>query len=122
MIGSVRPIYLTANGITDGANTYPATPAHPVGSARVEARAGYAVGGIKGNGRGFKIVFMRIEGTRLNPTDRYESEWLGGQGGEETLLGGDGRPVVGIFGQAGGMVDSLGLVQLELKEKNEKKP
>ncbi len=119
LIGSVRPIYLTAEGISDGKTCGPAACA--VSSVRLEARPGYAVGGIVGkkdNAGGFKIVFMRIEGARLNPADRYETDWLGGPiATEEVTLGGDGRPVVGIYGQAGGMIDALGLVQLEVEEK-----
>jgi hypothetical protein len=71
---------------------------------------------------GFKIIFMRIEGSRLDPNDRYESPWLGGRGGgPERSLGGEGKPVIGIHGAVvghGGVraLGNLGLVQLDLEE------
>jgi hypothetical protein len=56
---------------------------------------------------------MRIRGERgLDPTDKYESPWVGGEGGDERMLGGDGRFVVGIHGRLGGYFDGLGLVLL----------
>jgi hypothetical protein len=63
----------------------------------------------------FKVIFMRIAGSPLDPNDRHQSAWLGGEGGgEETLLGGDGRPVIAIHGARGWVVDCLGLVQLDV--------
>jgi hypothetical protein len=52
---------------------------------------------------------MRIRGKRLDPNDSYESAWYGGSGGGETKLGGDGSPVVGVFGASGDYIDSIGL-------------
>jgi hypothetical protein len=66
---------------------------------------------------------MRIDGTRLNPKDSYESEWIGSQLGPEIRLGGDGRQVVGILGRAGQVIDALGLVQVDVELRKEgKKP
>src|SRR5205814_1409307 len=81
-IGSVQPIYLTGEGIREG-------PAFGTTAGRtlwrVAAKEGYAVGGIVAKPSnvvdGFKVVFMRIDGARLDPKDRYESAWLGGSGG-----------------------------------------
>jgi hypothetical protein len=115
-IRSVRPIYLSPQGIMDGASV-----GAPQGDQfHVKARKGYAVGAIVSKGGhavdGFKVIFMRIDGARLNPNDSYESDWIGGKGGgPETTLGGDGRPVIGIHGNQGGVVHSLGLVQLDLE-------
>jgi hypothetical protein len=64
---------------------------------------------------------MGIDGSRLDPNDRYESPWLGGRGGGgETSLGGEGKPVIGMHGTVvrhGGFraLDSLGLVQFDLE-------
>lgn len=82
-----------------------------------EAKAGYAVGGIvaKTGNRldGFKVIFMRRKGDHLDPTDSYESDWIGGTGGGERRLGCDGKRVIGIFGRSGAQMDALGLVQAE---------
>jgi hypothetical protein len=84
----------------------------------IVARPGYAVAGIIAHGGdrldGFRVVFMRIKGRGLDPSQTYESDWVGGQQGSVPIhLGCDGNPVVGLFGGAGDWVDGLGLVQLE---------
>ena len=94
-------------------------PSSQVRFASVLAKDGYAVAGIitKKNNLldGFKVIFMRMDGAKLNSKDSYESEWQGSTfGGEEIALGGDGRPVVGIHGRSGLVLDSLGLVQLDV--------
>ena len=81
------------------------------------AKPGYAVGGMIARGtdrlNSFKLIFMRFSGPRLISTDRYESGWIGTRGGgKETTLGGDGVPVLGYFGQAGGEIDAGGLLLL----------
>jgi hypothetical protein len=83
------------------------------------ARPGYAVGGLVARGTArveqMKVIFMRISGSRLIPTDSYESPWIGGGGGAgEVKLVGDGSPVVGLVGRRGGDVDALGLLYLKL--------
>jgi len=86
----------------------------------VVARPGYAVAGLIGRGtdrlNAFKLVFMRISGSRLVSSDRYESDWVGTRGGGEvTTLGADGTPVFGIYGQAGEEIDGAGLLLLGKK-------
>jgi hypothetical protein len=71
---------------------------------KVVAKPGYAVGAITcktGLGiDGLSVIFMKISGTRLDPTDSYQSQWIGGQGGgPPTKYGGDGTPVIGIIGK-----------------------
>jgi hypothetical protein len=89
------------------------------GGAEVEVKAkpGYAVGGLRLRGGdrvyALRVVFMKIVGPVLNPADSYESDWIIGNEADTKLLGGDGSPVVGLFGKAGGDVDSLGIVQLK---------
>jgi tetratricopeptide (TPR) repeat protein len=126
VIRGLQPIFLSATGASDGPGC-----GHCSGpSMRIVAKKGYAVAGIvakKTEGEillhGLKIVFMRIDGSRLDPKDSYESDWLGGQGGQDIRLGSDGRPIIGIFGRAGQAIDALGLVQLELDvPKGDKKP
>jgi len=82
----------------------------------IVANPGYAVGGIIAKGAagvdGLKVVFFRIRDGGLDRKDRYESDWYGGRGGgPETMLGGDGRPVLGIRGTADEDLIGLGLVQ-----------
>jgi hypothetical protein len=78
------------------------------------AKNGYAIGGLVGYGGdrvdGFKIVFMRLTPTGLDPNDSYESEVLGGSGGKEYRRMGGGKRVIGIFGRCGEELDSIGLV------------
>jgi hypothetical protein len=67
------------------------------------AKPGFAVGAVTvktgANADGLSVTFMRIKGDRLDPTDAYESEWVGDvRPGGKTILTGEGRPVVGIFG------------------------
>ena len=112
IVGSVQPIYRTPAGRTVGPRF--CNPGSP--ETVVEARDGYAVGGIvaKGGDRldGFKLVFMRLKGDRLDPNDRYESDWLCGRGGGgEAPLGCDGKLVVGLHGGTGLEFDGMGIVQ-----------
>ncbi|HUQ71984.1 MAG TPA: discoidin domain-containing protein, partial [Planctomycetaceae bacterium] len=121
VITSLQPIFLTRQSLTEGSCV-----GDPIGSSSsVVAKPGYAVGDIVmkyGSALdGFKIVFMRIDGARLDRDDRYESPWLGGRGGEpESSLGGSGSPITGIHGTVaehrGTLVPRrLGLVQLEVE-------
>jgi hypothetical protein len=62
---------------------------------------------------GFEITFMKIDGDKLDPKDSYTSGWIGENYSTRRVLGGDGQPVVGIFGY--GTISTfygLGLVQL----------
>jgi hypothetical protein len=113
-VKTVRPYYRTQDGVAPG--TVVGNTRGGRGGPTVLAKDGYAVGGIvaKGGRRldGFRLVFMRVQGDRLDPADHYESEWLGFPGGgPETLLGGDGRPVVGLHGRSGADIDAIGLIQ-----------
>jgi len=81
------------------------------------AKPGYAVGAllVKGGHRvdGLRCVFMRVDGDRLDLSDVYTGPWIGGRGGgAEELLGGSGRPVVGLVGRCGADLDAVGLLEL----------
>ena len=99
-IMTMRPIFQTEQGTVTG-------KVHGVPTAKrdcTEAKPGYALGALTvkaGLGvDGFSATFMKIRGDRLNPSDAYESSWFGGPGGSaKTVLGGDGTPVIGIFGK-----------------------
>ncbi len=46
-------------------------------------------------------TFMKVTDGKLDPTDKYESEWVGtDEKKKPTRLGGDGTPVVGIVGKS----------------------
>jgi hypothetical protein len=109
-VAGLKPVYLGPNGDVDGAQA----GGGGAGQA-VIARPGYAVGGMVARGtdrlNAFKLVFMKVSGTRLVVSDRYESDWIGTRaGGDEIRLGDDGTPVIGVFGKAGNEIDNAGLL------------
>jgi hypothetical protein len=112
VVKSVQPIYF-AGGRTVASKVY----GHEEGDTiAIEAKKGYAVAGIVAKGGdfvdGFKVIFMRIGKQSLDTTTSYESDWVGGQGGNpEKVLGGDGEPVIGIYGISGSDLNRLGLIQ-----------
>jgi hypothetical protein len=78
------------------------------------AKPGYAVGAINTHTGltvdGFEMVFMRIDGDRLNSGDSYNSPWLGDQqGGSPSDVSSEGKIPVGLQGRAGKEVYGLGL-------------
>jgi uncharacterized RDD family membrane protein YckC len=91
-------------------------------STVIQAQRGYCVSGIKLRTdnliRALSIQFMAIDGARLDPKRGYASEWIGDTSdGTETVLGGKGKPVLGIFGRKDEhRVCSIGLVLLKHKE------
>ena len=72
--------------------------------------------GIVGQGEGkvygFQVIFMRSRGSQRDRSARTESPWVGGHGGREVILGGDGSPVVGIYGNGTDAVERLGLIRI----------
>jgi hypothetical protein len=101
MIDSMRPIYLTAMGEIRGEQC----GGSPYST--LKAKPGFAVGAVFFRAtnknqlvRGFyqiEIVYMRIKGTRLDPSDSYnESYGFGPHGDVAGTLGGNGAPVVGV--------------------------
>jgi hypothetical protein len=110
-ISSTVPIYRSGSRLIEGATygqvTGPETTA--------VARPGYAVGGLKTRTGlsvdGFGMVFMRIKDGRLDPSDSYDSPWLGDtQGGSPGTVYSDGSLPVGLQGRAEKNVNALGLV------------
>jgi hypothetical protein len=98
---AVQPIYQTPNGEARGRKF--GTDFSNIVS--VKAKPGYAVGAINVKAgllvNGFEIKFMRIKGNALDPNDFYMSNWIGDKtgGSGPTLLGGDGKLIVGIVGK-----------------------
>ena len=108
-INVLQPMYRGPGGVVAGVSH----GGNPGTAVDVIAKEGYAVGAIIVRSGDWvdamRVVFMRIRGKRLDPSDSYESRWYGGSGGGETKLGGDGSPVVGVFGASGDNIDSIGL-------------
>jgi hypothetical protein len=98
---AVRPIY-RVNGKEEFGEQF---GKDLTGSVTLQAKEGYAVGGVTGRAgwwcNGFSLTFMKVkpDGT-LDPKDSYESEWVGSTGNEEVhRVMSDGPPVVGIVGK-----------------------
>jgi hypothetical protein len=84
------------------------------------AKPGYAVGAINTHTGltvdGFEMVFMKIDGDRLDPEGSYKSPWLGDEkGGSPSDVSSNGKVPVGLQGRAGKEVFGLGLIVAEEK-------
>ncbi len=127
IVRSVQPKYLTPAGKVIGkvygrGSSSKAQPEFLAEYLDLEAKEGYAIGAIVAKAGaivdGFRVVFMRIKGDRLDPSDKYESRWFGGRGGcAETILGGDGKPVIGVHGRCGADLNAIGLIFDEVPAK-----
>ena len=84
----------------------------------VKAKPGYAVGAIYVRGGGgfdaFKPIFMRVKDKGLDTKDSYEGPQVGGTGGGEGTVGGDGNFIIGLHGKANdqGKIEALSTVSL----------
>jgi hypothetical protein len=104
VVDSLRPIFRTKDQDLPG-------QLHGRGGQamdKIVAKPGYAVGGIHAKTSlvviGFSVTFMRIVGDKLDTSDSYESEWVGGtdfNGPREGSVASDGRLVVGMIGKHG---------------------
>jgi hypothetical protein len=99
----IQPIYLTPTGEKLG-TSYGKAPPKTSPPKTVKAKAGFAVASMKvdagGFLNGFSLTFMRIRGKGLNPTDSYDSPWVGGkQDGGRSYSVSDSRPVIGFHGK-----------------------
>ena len=120
-VASLQPEYLTSLGCVKG-SVY-GTPQQ--NGLRFLAKQGYAVGALKinfapgsrnKNGRitGLRIIFMRIDGLRLNPKDSYASSSFPSDSSvplDAPEIGGNGDLAVGLHGSVSGEeLHSLGLL------------
>lgn len=87
------------------------------GMTRFLAKPGYAVGAVAVKTKTFvnsvRITFMKLNANgTLDPKDSYTTPWFGPEvsGAKETQLGGDGRKVIGVHLDQGGVLNALGLV------------
>ena len=111
-ITGVRPLFITSKGQIPGPVVGQSDPK----GVRLMAKKGYAIGAITVKGGlgidGLIVTFMRMEDDALDTKQSYDSPALGNPKGG-TLVGGDGDPVVGIFGHYDRRnVAALGVVQV----------
>jgi hypothetical protein len=110
-ISSIQPIYRVNDKQVDGERW-----GELLGEETTAvAKPGYAVGAINTHTGltvdGFEMVFMKIDGERLDPDDSYTSPWLGDEkGGSPRDVSSDGKIPVGLQGRAGKEVYGLGLI------------
>ncbi|WP_143206274.1 hypothetical protein [Singulisphaera sp. GP187] len=113
-ISSVQPIYRSGEVLREG-GVY-GQVLSPLTTAI--AKPGYGVGALKTHTGltvdGFGMVFMKIDDNHLNPSDTYNSPWLGDRnGGSPKDVESDGSIPVGLQGRAGKEVNALGLILLK---------
>ena len=110
-ISSIQPIYRVGQDLVNGERR-----GGLLGKETTAvAKQGYAVGAINTHTGltvdGFEMVFMRIDGDRLDSADSYTSPWLGDQkGGSPRDVSSEGKIPVGLQGRAGKEVYGLGLI------------
>ena len=110
-ISSIQPIYRVGEKLVDGERQ-----GGLLGEETTAvAKPGYAVGDLNTHTGltvdGFEMVFMRIDGDRLDSGDSYTSPWLGDEkGGSPRDVSSDGKIPVGLQGRAGKEVYGLGLI------------
>jgi hypothetical protein len=123
---ALRPVYLTADGQASygehgSFSNQPASgkkgqKTRVTRTVQLRAPAGFAVAGVTIRTglhiNGLSLIYMRINGATLDPSQPYASEWVGDQtGGTETTISGEGAPVVGVCGnQDDARVTALGLI------------
>jgi S1-C subfamily serine protease len=118
IVSSLRPIFRTKDGEKFGKWQGPA-PAAPV---TVKAKPGYVVSGVSmrtGLGiDGFTLTFAKLGADGLDLKDTYNSEPVGGNGGNPSTIGGNGALFVGATGHMnnGGSPCSLGLIAVLPKD------
>jgi hypothetical protein len=113
-ISSVQPLYrasATSPTLIEGDRHGEVTGAETT----AVARPGYAVGAMRNRTGlsldGFILVFMKVDGDRLDSSDSYESPVLGdSQGGRAAFVPGNRRPAIGVRGRAAKNVNALGLI------------
>jgi hypothetical protein len=75
-----------------------AKPGYVIG--RVNVRAGLVVDAIQ-------VQFIQVRGGRLNAGDVYDSEWVGGEGGDVSDVSSEPSLIVGLSGKSERSIESL---------------
>ena len=83
-IKSARAVFLVGDKESYGEWRGPAADANAE-KVRLVAKPGYAVGAISARHLpflfGLSVTFMKVKDGKLDPTDKYESEWAGAKDG-----------------------------------------
>ena len=121
-ITGVRPLFATLKGQLSGPVVGQAAP----NGTRLLAKKGYAIGAVTVAGGlgidGLSVTFMKINADGLDTKKSYDSPWFGNATGGDRL-GGDGVPIVGIYGHYDHhSVAALGIVQIEMPQPPAKTP
>lgn len=98
IVVAIRPIYRSRSGTEVRGKQYGTDMSRTV---QVKAKAGYAVGGVRGKWmgaiNGFAVTFMKMQGKSLDQKKSYDSDWIGSKGnGLDAELESNGALVVGI--------------------------
>jgi hypothetical protein len=113
---TLRPIFRRGNREWTGAPAGNLSSKDVKRTVRVVAKPGYAVGGIwVRSGAALDrlcFVYVRVGETGLDPSDHYNSPWIGtSDGGGDHYIDGEGQPIVGLVADANqGQVRQMGLV------------
>jgi hypothetical protein len=111
VIGHLQPLYHPAG------NDPPAPGMDRSTARNVLAKDGYVVGGLVAdfdevNLFAFRVIFVRRRDGRLDPKDRYTTDWIGTPSNKhQQQLAGEGEEIIGIFGRQGMNCDAIGLIE-----------
>ena len=128
VVKAVRAVFLTGDKETFGGWHGPTDAQTVTEKVKVVAKADYAVGGL--NARtggagifGLSVTFMKLKDGKLDPTDTYESDWVGSAVGlGPVAVGGKGEPVLGFAGKSNAAtVSGVGLLFADLTKKEPEK-
>lgn len=118
MVDGLQPIYLTRSGEKMGQWIGHAA-AKPI---VVKAKPGYVVGALQvKSGAAFDsltVTFVRFSRDRIVPSDTYDSDRVGGTGGNPGTVGTPGSLFVGVVGRVGlsGEICSVGALMVRAKQ------
>lgn len=110
-VHSIRPIYLSEDGYSEGET-------HGSGGeyeAVVIARPGFAVGGVEyhrfANSAGLRLLFVKVAAEGLDPQESYHSPWLGYPWDEHQQKSDSGQRFVGgLTGYTDEVPNGIGLM------------
>ncbi len=117
-IRSIRPYYLTREGVVTGKDSGELAKVNE----KVLAHPGYAISALETYQDSRRVQAIQVTFSKYDPakgtfdpsaTNAYKSKWFGTRGkGKPKVLGGDGKLVIGTFGKTGADAENIGLVQM----------
>jgi hypothetical protein len=113
-IKGVRPIYLCQGKEVKGALT-----GGDKANVVIKAKPGYAVSAVNVNAGlwidGMSLTFARLTNGKVDLGDTYLSQYVGGNGGGRSVLGGNGMSIVGVITKKNGNENALHAIGFLLK-------